>query len=346
MSWCLQHKNVSHLIALQACVITRLQTSFQDILCKSNHDIQRTSAFFSYFCEKLELEPASVEDQLFAHLRGEDCIYVDDADSQYARDVFAQSRRVVGVVSLKLLKVLHHPSPPPSKSAIVSTALRMLCVPTAVWKRPITGSGWDIIHETFGDSVPLVYLVDIPSRFIGTCNRWIETGPDKCLVLSKDAEAQLTAQEFYFLIIEHDAVRPLVSEKFWTLLSTASADGSCEVESIDDDDDNTPLRVLFSAQAGDVKGTRRSSAAVLPSYPPMTSGSVSDLHARCSAAAVQSSTPSTAPKRPHHKCDEVDLRDVLSTDGRQLQVRVLKARFDTVRVSVDAGVRFEACVDA
>jgi hypothetical protein len=41
-----------------------------------------------------------------------------------------------------------------------------------------------------------------------------------------------------------------------------------------------------------------------------------------------------------------NLRDVLSAEGRKLQVRVLKTRFDSVRVSVDAGVRFEACVDA
>ena len=113
-------------------VITRLQTAFNGILCKSTHEIQRTSAFFHYFCDKVTIEPGSIEEQLFSYLRGQNCIYVDAADSQYAQDVFGQSRRVVGVVSSRLLKVLHYPSPPPTKPVIIDTALRMLCVPEAV----------------------------------------------------------------------------------------------------------------------------------------------------------------------------------------------------------------------
>jgi len=315
-------------------VMTRLQNTFKGILQRTTHEIQRTSAFFHYFCEKLALEAGSVEQQLFVHLRGQGCIYVDAADSQYAQEVFGQSRRVVGVVSSRLLKVLHLPSPPPTKPDIVDTALQMLCVPAAVWKRPLTGGGWDIIHETFGDRVPLAYNVDIPSKFIGTSNRWIEIDDKKCLVLSKDAEEQLTAQMFYFMIIEHEDIRPLVSQKFWTLLTdSALAD--------EDEDDDVPLSVLFPTEA--CEGGGGSSAALLTTPPPVSSsGRASALHADHGASAVPSSTPSTAPKRPLHKCDEGDLRDVLSTDGRQLNVRVLKARFDTVRVSVDANVRFEA----
>jgi hypothetical protein len=88
--------------------------------------------FFHYFCDKVTIESGSIEEQLFSYLRGQNCIYVDAADSQYAQDVFGQSRRVVGVVSSRLLKVLHYPSPPPTKPVIVDTALRMLCVPEAV----------------------------------------------------------------------------------------------------------------------------------------------------------------------------------------------------------------------
>jgi hypothetical protein len=82
--------------------------------------------FFHYFCDKVTIEPGSIEEQLFSYLRGQNCIYVD------AADVFGQSRRVIGVVSSRLLKVLHYPSPPPTKPVIIDTALRMLCVPEAV----------------------------------------------------------------------------------------------------------------------------------------------------------------------------------------------------------------------
>jgi len=344
-----------HVLSLhrRSNVITRLQTAFNGILCKSTNEIQRTSAFFYYFCDKVTIEPGSIEAQLFSYLSGQNCIYVDAADSQYAQDVFGQSRRVVGVVSSRLLEVLHYPSPPPTKPVIVDTALRMLCVPAAVWKRPLTGGGWDAIHEAFGDNVPRAYMVDIPSRFLGGCNRWIESDQEKCLVLSKDAEAQLTAQDFYFMIIDHNAIRPLVSQKFWTLLTepTASVDGDKDENEDEDSQDDVPLMSLYSPQA--FGGRERRPESLLTPPPPISSpGSVSALQARPGAAAVPVPTPSTAQKRPLHNCDEFDvgvtdgLRDILSTDGRHLQVRVLRTRFDTVRVSVDAGVRFEACVDA
>ncbi len=81
----------------QPVIFTRLQTTFKAILSKSNHEIERTSAFFSYFCDRLVLEPASVEEQLFAHLRRQNCIYVEATHSQYAQDVFGKSRQVIGV---------------------------------------------------------------------------------------------------------------------------------------------------------------------------------------------------------------------------------------------------------
>lgn len=325
----------------QPVIFTRLQTTFKAILSKSNHEIERTSAFFSYFCDRLALEPASVEEQLFAHLRRQNCIYVEATHSQYAQDVFGKSRQVIGVVSSKLLQVLHLPNSPPSKSEIVDTALHMLCVPTAVWERPRAGCGWEVIQETFADKVPLCFLVDTPSKFIGN-SRWIEVDKAKCLVLSKDSVATLTAQEFYFMIIEHDAIRPMVSEKFWTLLtySHASSEG-------DESDDDTPLRLLFSPQVCEVGGQIPAAPLVTP--PPRISHPESTSRACHGFPAAPCSTPSTGRKRTRFMCDaggDDNLRDVLSAEGRKLQVRVLKTRFDSVRVSVDAGVRFEACVDA
>jgi hypothetical protein len=335
--------------------MTRLQTAFNGILCKSTHEIQRTSAFFYYFCDKVTIEPDSIEEQLFSHLRGQNCIYVDAEDSEYAKEVFGQSRQVVGVASSRFLRVLHYPNLPPTKPLIVDTALRMLCVPAAVWKRPLTGGGWDAIHEAFGDNVPRAYMVDVPSRFLGGSNRWIESDHnEKCLVLSKHTEAQLTAQDFYFMIIDHNAIRPLVSQKFWTLLTEAEPTASVDRDEVQDEDD-VPLTVLFSPQAcRSMRGERRPESLLTPPPPIPFPGSVAALQVPQDATAVPVQTPSTAQKRPLLQCDEGDvgftvaddLRDIFSTDGRQLQVRVLRTRFDTVRVSVDAGVRFEACVDA
>ena len=33
--------------------------------------------FFHYFCDKVTIEPGSIEEQLFSYLRGQNCIYVD-----------------------------------------------------------------------------------------------------------------------------------------------------------------------------------------------------------------------------------------------------------------------------
>jgi hypothetical protein len=168
---------------------------------------------------------------------------------------------------------------------------RVMSFSAAVWKRPLAGGGWDAIHEAFGDDVPRAYMVDVPSRFLGGCNRWIESDQEKCLVLSKDAEAQLTAQDFYFMIIDHHDIRPLVSRKFCKLLTepTASVD-----EDEPEDDDDVPLSVLFSPQTCGGGERRPESLKVLTLPPTISSpsaGSVSTLQARQSAAVVPVPTP-------------------------------------------------------
>jgi hypothetical protein len=35
---------------------------------------------------------------------------------------------------------------------------RVTSFSAVVWKRPLTGGGWDDIHEAFGDDVPRAYM--------------------------------------------------------------------------------------------------------------------------------------------------------------------------------------------
>jgi hypothetical protein len=295
----------------------------------------------------LSIEKESVEQKLFSHLLCQNVCYVQSVDAAYAQDVLASSRQVVGVVCKKLLQCIHFPEAIPSRETIVANAIKASCVESSIWSRPLNGDGWSAIHSAFLDKVPRAYVVPVPSKFIGTSNRWVEIGNEKCLVLAKDAEPLLTPQAFYFMIMDHDAIRPLVSERFWTFLSQSPA--SFDVV-LDDDsdgaDDDTPLTLLYQNED-------RSPARNHDSKPP----------AHFSAVAL--STPSTvtkrprqheqlptvtpaksAQKRPLHECEEGARCNATTISDRQLKVCVRKADFDKVCVTVEAGVHFEACVDA
>lgn len=50
---------------------------FHSILVKNEKEIQRTSAFFYYFCETQIIEKASIEHQLFSLLLGQNIRYVN-----------------------------------------------------------------------------------------------------------------------------------------------------------------------------------------------------------------------------------------------------------------------------
>ncbi len=67
----------------RSCARDRDQVGFNGILCKSTHEIQRTSAFFSLLLRQGGDWTGSIEEQLFSYLSGQNCIYVDAADSQY-----------------------------------------------------------------------------------------------------------------------------------------------------------------------------------------------------------------------------------------------------------------------
>ncbi len=328
-------------------MFNRLQTIFHSILGKNEKDIQRTSAFFHYFCETQTMEKASMEHQLFSHLLGQNTYHVHKDDTAYAQEVLGLSRQVVGVACKKLLQIIHFPETSPSREAMVANAIKTSCVESSIWKRPLDGDGWNAIHTAFADKVPRAYMVSVPSKFIGTPNRWIEIDNEKCLVLSKDTEPQLTARAFYFMIMDHDAIRPLVSERFWTLLSQSPA--SFDVGRDDDSDgadDDIPLQVLFPLQS-EARNTGDRSPACNQDNKPLVP-----------AATVTASTPITAPRRPQqhvtpantahkrplHEREAGRRRDVTSASDRQLKVCVRKADFDEVCVTVEAGVRFEACV--
>jgi hypothetical protein len=314
---------------------------------KNEKEIQRTSAFFYYFCETLSIEKASVEQKLFSHLLCQRVCYVHSVDTEYAQEVLGSSRQVVGVVCKKLLQCIQFPEAIPSRETIVANAIQASCVESSIWSRPLNGDGWSAIHSAFLENVPRAYMVPVPSKFIGTSNRWVEIGNEKCLVLSKDAEPLLTPQAFYFMIMDHEAIRPLVSERFWTLLSQSPA--SFDVGRDDDSDgadEDTLLTMLY-------QNGNRSPARNRDSKPPAP------------FAAVTCSTPGTGPKRPRqpehlpsvtpaksahkpslHEREEGARCNVTSISDRQLKVCVRKADFDKVCVTVEAGVHFEASVDA
>ncbi len=327
-------------------MFNRLQTIFYSILDKNQTEIQRTSAFFHYFCETQTIEKASMEHQLFSRLLGQNTYHVHKDDTAYAQEVLASSRQVVGVVCKKLLQCIHFPEAIPSRETIVANAIQASCVESSIWSRPLNGDGWSAIHSAFLDKVPRAYMVPVPSKFIGSSNRWVEIGNEKCLVLAKDAEPLLTPQAFYFMIMDHDAIRPLVSERFWTLLSQSPA----SFDGLDDDsdgaDDDTPLTMLY--QNGDRSPARNHDSKPPAPFAAVTLSTPSTVHKRPRQPEhLPTVTPAkSARKRPLHEIEEGARCNVTNISDRQLKVCVRKADFDKVCVTVEAGVHFEACVDA
>jgi hypothetical protein len=219
---------------------------FTAFLLKVRRKFRERLHFLYYFCETLSIEKESIEQNFFSHLLCQNVCYVQSVDAAYAQEVLASSRQVVGVVWKKFLQCIHFPEAIPSRETIVANAIKASCVESSIWSRPLNGDGWSAIHSGFLDKVPRAYTVPVPSKFIGTSNRWVEIGNEKCLVLAKDAEPLLTPQAFYFMIMDHDVIWPLVSERFWTFLSQSPA--SFDV-GLDDDsdgaDDDTPLMMLY-----------------------------------------------------------------------------------------------------
>ena len=333
-------------------MFTRLQTVFNSILTKTTHEIEKTSSFFHHFCETQTIDKDSVEKLLFTHLKSQDRYYVHADDEGFAKEVFGTSRDVSGVVCPKLLQILYSPEPNPTRSTIVNTAIKMLCVEDSIWQRPLSGDGWDVIERTFSGKVPRAYMLPVPNKFISHSNRWIQIENEKCLVLSRDSECHLTAQDFYLKIIEHDDIRPLVSDQFWTLLTRPPRSPECDLLIIDDSDDSVSglTSPVFTQQstvpnvqaAGNAAGPRahHHAAPALPAAPAQAPKQTS--HPALSPTVT---SLSNAKKRTQQERDSVDQNDVMTTSGRQLKVRVCKTHFDEVCISVEAGVRFEACVD-
>jgi hypothetical protein len=100
-----------------------------------------------------------------------------------------------------------------------------------------------------------------PGSLSSTTER-LKIGNENCFVLSKDAEPLLTSQAFYFVNMDLDAIRPLVSERFWTQLSQSPASFDvCRDDDSDGTDDDTLLTMLY--ENGD-----RSPARIHDSKPP------------------------------------------------------------------------------